>query len=564
VGPARNEVAVFKPSDPTRTPLVTKEVTLIAKHEGILNYIVSKSNYRCHTWCGPMHAFEQGKIIIMPNTLLMFSLGLLAGILFVWLLSVFKPGGADDTESLRLNYKDLLSNRILNWFVKTRWPQVILIIFAMLLIYVVILTSAFGTKVGGRNLGVLLMWSFWLFLLLVVFTPLGGRIWCTICPLPLFGDLLQRRSLFTPSKGRTNKYTENLSGLSLKWPVWLSNGWPKLFFLMCLATFSTTLVTLPKTTGFAALTLILLPTLMALIWEMRAFCRYICPVSVINGAYSKMSFLALRNKSQKVCDKCKPNYCQHGSKEGWGCPYGLNVGKLEGNSECGLCLECTRSCLYKNVSLYKRPFATEAVTENWSEAWSVIAIFTIAVVYCILYLGHWPEVRDWVNLIDKKNWVRFGFFALSFWALVMLIVPGILYLLSVLSAKLSGNKTSNKKAFLVSSGALLPLGLMVWIAFVIPMLFVNKTFLIQSASDPFGWGWDFFGTAGTPWHQFMPQYIPWFQAFFVLTGLYLSLRNIRNHWLDQPFKPSQFFRMSLPIVLFLVTVSVAMLVFFTN
>ncbi len=567
VSPARNEVAVFKISDPTSPPLLTKEVTLIAKHKGLLKYIISKSNFRCHTYCGPMHAFEQGKIIIMPNTLLFLSLGIIAGILFFWFLSIFRSHrGISDKDAARPEYKDLLKNRISRLFIKSRWPQIILIILAMLLIYIVILTSAFGTKVSGRNLGVLLMWSLWLFLLIAVFTPLGGRIWCTICPLPLFGDLLQRRSLFTPAKGKTHKYTQNLYGLSLKWPAWLSNGWPRLFFLMILATFSTTLVTIPKATAFAALTLIILPTVMALIWEIRAFCRYLCPVSVILGAYSKMSFLALRNKSQKVCDKCKPHFCEHGSKEGWGCPYGLNVGELNGNSDCGLCLECTRSCLYNNVTLYRRPFASESVqhVRNYSEAWSILAIFTIAIVYSVLYLGHWPEVRDWVNLIDKQNWARFGMYSVSFWALVTVIVPGIVYLLSILSSRLSGNKATTKETFLVSSGAFLPLGLMLWIAFVIPMLFVNKTFIFQAASDPFGWGWDFFGTAGLPWHQILPQYIPWMQAFVLLTGLYLSLKNIRNHWINKKFSPSCFIRLSLPTVFLLIAVTVAMVIFFTN
>jgi polyferredoxin len=564
VGPARQEVAVFKTSDPTSNALFTKEVTFIAKHPGIFNYIISKSNYRCHTWCGPMHAFEQGKIIILPNTLFILSIGILTGILFVWLMSVFRIGERVEIETVKSGYFDLLKGTFAKWIVKARWPQLILIVVAMLLIYIVILTAFFGTKVSGRNLGVLLMWSLWLFLLLAVFTPLGGRIWCTICPLPFFGDLLQRRSVFTPLKGKTNKYTGNLYGLSLKWPARLSNGWLRLLFLLLLATFSTALVTVPKVTGFAALMLILLPTLMALVWELRSFCRYVCPVSVIVGAYSKMSYLALRNKSQKVCDQCKPHYCEHGSKEGWGCPYGLNVGELKGNSDCGLCLECTRSCLYKNVSLYKRPFASEAIASDYSEAWSIIAVFTIAIVYSVLYLGHWPEVRDWVNIFDKKNWGWFGIYALFLWSLVMIVVPGILYLISRLSVRLSGNKTTTKEVFLLSSGALLPLGLMLWIAFVIPMLFVNKTFILQSASDPFGWGWDFFGTAGIPWHQFLPQYIPWFQSFFILLGLNLSLRNIRNHWLNNPFNASLFFRMSLPIVFFLVSVSVAMLLFFTN
>ena len=81
ISPSRDEVTVFKTSDPTIKPVIEKEVVLIVKHKGIYNYIVSKSNYRCHVWCGPMHAFEQGKLIILPNTLLVFSLGSLLGII---------------------------------------------------------------------------------------------------------------------------------------------------------------------------------------------------------------------------------------------------------------------------------------------------------------------------------------------------------------------------------------------------------------------------------------------------------------------------------------------------
>ena len=566
VSPAHDEVLVFKTSDPTNKPVSTKEVVIVAKHAGILNYIVSKSNYRCHTWCGPMHAFEQGKLIIFPNTLLVFSLGILIGILFLWLTKIFRKveisSNADDSK---YGYTDLLKkSNLLKWFVKSRWPQVILILFTMLMIYIVILTSVLGTKVSGRNLGVLMMWTLWLFLLVAILTPLGGRIWCTICPLPFFGDLLQRKSVFTPEEGMTGKYKNKFYGLSLKWPESLNNNWLRLVVFLILATFSTTLVALPYISGITVLLLMLIPTIMALIWELRSFCRYVCPVAVFVGTYSKMSTLALRNKSQKVCDQCKSHSCELGSEEGWACPYGLNVGELHENIDCGLCLECTRSCQYNNVSLFKRPFGSETVSRNYSEAWLAIALFTISIVYSILYLGHWPEVRDYVNIMDKENWGLFGIYTLIVWSLSLAIIPGVLYVLSWLSVKLSKGSTDIKTVFLTSSGALLPLGLMLWVAFVIPMLFVNKTFILQSASDPFGWGWDFFGTANIPWHQFLPQFIPWFQAIAILTGLYLSLRNVSYTWASRLMKPAEVLQISVPIAMFLIGTTVAMLVFFTN
>lgn len=566
VNPAQQEVLVFKTSDPTSKPVLTKEVVIVAKHAGILNYIVSKSNYRCHTWCGPMHAFEQGKLIIFPNTLLVFSLGCLIGILFLWIIGIFrKLGTNENADEAKSGYTDLLKKSgLLKWFVKSRWPQVILILFTMLMIYVVILTSILGTKVSGRNLGVLMMWTLWLFLLVAVLTPLGGRIWCTICPLPFFGDLLQRKSVFTPEEVEAGKYKNKFYGLSLKLPESLNNNWLRLIVFLILATFSTTLVALPYVSGITVILLMLVPTIMALIWELRSFCRYVCPVAVFVGTYSKLSPLSLRNKSQKVCDSCKSHSCQLGSDAGWACPYGLNVGEMRENIDCGLCLECTRSCQYNNVSLFRRPFGSETVSRSYSEAWLAVALFTIAIVYSILYLGHWPVVRDYVNIMDKQNWGLFGIYTLIVWSLSLVIVPGFLYLLSYVSALLSKNSASVKSIFLSSSGALLPLGQTLWVAFVIPMLFVNKTFILQSASDPFGWGWDFFGTAGIPWHQFVPQFIPWLQSIALLSGLYLSLRNVRNTWRSQSMKPGDVLRISIPIALFLVATTAAMLVFFTN
>jgi len=566
VSPAVEEVTVFSTRDPSDKPIITKELTITAEHPGLLNYLISKSQYRCHVWCGPMHAFEQGKLIILPNTLLCFSLGSLLGVFMIFLLGIFRRSAGDpvspDDPS---NWRDLLKrNKLLKKLVQSRWPQILLMFFALTLIYIVIMTSIFGTKMSGRNIGVLLMWAVWLFLIIVVMTPLGGRVWCTICPLPIFGDLIQRGSLFTPRTGKTRGYNNKFFGLSLPWPQRLDNNWLRIIVFLTLATFSTTMVASPRVSGLVILMLLLLPTLMAGIFELRAFCRYVCPVHAFVGPFAGMSTLALRNRSQEVCDKCKAHYCEKGNAHGWACPYGINVGEMKESDKCGLCLECIRSCTYDNVSLFKRPFASERKIGSMSDAWLSIAIFTIAIIYSILYLGHWPEIREYINILDKKNWDLFGIYTATLWSMVLFFVPGLFFLLARAGQAFSSVKLRTREIFLSYSGSLLPFSLLLWMAFVLPMLFVNITFVIQSASDPFGWGWDFFGTANTPWHQFMPRYIPWIQALLIVLGLNLSLRNILRSWREKELKPLQQLWLSLPFALFLMGVSVGLLLFFTN
>ncbi len=565
VTPGDSNVTIFKTSDPTQRPVMSKELVLIARHPGIMNFLESKSIFHCHTWCGPMHAFEQGKLIIMPNTLLYFSLGCLAAILLLWIRKILIVENSDDMALKHSSEKDLLEKfPVINKIVTSRWPQIILILVAFIMIYIVIIISIFGTKVSGRNLGVLLMWTVWLFLLIVVMTPLGGRIWCTICPLPFLGDWFQRRSFFSPQKIQGNHYNTVFHGLFMKWPEMLNNNWTRLIVFLALATFSTTLVASPRTSGLTILALLLIPIALSAVFELRVFCRYLCPVSVFVGPFSSLSPIIIRNKSQQVCIDCKTHSCELGSSKGWACPWGLNAGSMDENSDCGLCLECIRSCNYNNVSLYSRSFGKSPDLTKLSDAWMALAIFSISIIYSILYLGPWSSLRDYVNLLDKRNWHLFGTYAVVLWLLVLLIIPAMLYLAARIGVIGSKVKRPVKKVFLKSAGSLLPLGLFLWMAFVIPMLFVNITFIKQSFSDPFGWGWNLFGAAGIPWHQFIPQWIPWIQAILVLTGLALNLKNLKTIWQKDNLKGKQLLLMLLPAGVFILTVATGMIVFFTN
>ena len=565
VSPGDSKVKVFKTSDPTATPFVTDTVFIIARQPGIRNYLLSKYYFRCHVWCGPLHAFEQGKIIIMPNTLLFFSLGCLVAIISLWFIGVsrYQPDVFHTANSFT-GIDALERFPLLKKLVVSRWPQIILALLAFILIYIVIITAIFGTKVSGRNLGVMLMWTVWLFFLIVVLTPLGGRIWCTICPLPVLGDWLQRGSFFLPGKGKTGEFNNIFRGLFLRWPRKLDNNWLKLMIFLVLATFSTTLVASPRISGITVLALLVVPTVMSMIWELRSFCRYLCPVSLFVGPFSALSPVALRNRSQSVCSQCRSKSCEKGNTRGWACPYGLNAANLDENSDCGLCLECLRSCSYDNVSIFTKPFGTLSNPASWSQGWMIIAVFVISIIYSILYLGPWPWLRDIVDILDKKNWGLFSYYSTFLWLTVLAFVPGYLYCMSRLSRRLTENQFTTKQIFLKSTGTLLPLGLFLWIAFVIPMLFVNITFIRQSFSDPFGWGWNLFNQANTPWHQFVPGLIPWLQAILVLVGFSLSMRNLFRVWKDLRPGPKQLLFMSLPAGSLITATAVFMLIFFTN
>ena len=66
---------------------------------------------------------------------------------------------------------------------------------------------------------------------------------------------------------------------------------------------------------------------------------------------------------------------------------------------------------------------------------------------------------------------------------------------------------------------LVPLGLAAWIAFSLSFVLINFSYVWPLLSDPFGWGWDLFGTAGLPWTPYLSGLVPILQVPVLLVGL---------------------------------------------
>jgi polyferredoxin len=568
VSPSNEKVLQFHASDPQIPPTILDTVVFVAEHPGITKYLVSRSNFRCHVYCGPLHAFEQGNLIIGPNTLFNFGLGILFGFFLVGLRRIRT---SLNSEAAAFEFpendpgKDILNKfpRVKN-VVKKSWFQPSLMLFGGIFLYIVLLTTIFGTKVSGRNLGVMLVWTVWLFLLISFLTPLGSRLWCTMCPLPTLGEFLQRRSITRVRTGSSNGYRNQFFGLDLSWPKWLKNGWPRLIAFLIAGTLSTTFVAVPRSTGYAILAFVVASTAMSLIFRLRSFCQYICPINTFVGTYAQLGTLALRKTSAEVCNNCKGDFCEKGSHTGWPCPYDLNVRTIDTNFDCGMCTECIRSCTYDNVTFKWRRFGSEAEITDTSLGWTAMAMLVLGIVYTIVYLGHWSEIRNYIDIIDKGNWGLFGIYTVVLWSSALLLFPLVMYAATRISKWLSGATQRTFELMIASTGSLLPLGLSVWIAFSTQMLFVNLTFVEQSLNDPFGWGWDLFGLAGIPWVQLVPQAVPWLQVMLVLIGFGYSFRNLYRNWKNKTRDGKMALRGLLPLATLLLMITAALIQFYAD
>ncbi len=447
--------------------------------------------------------------------------------------------------------------------VRMRSFQFLLILPNLALFYFFLITGLFGTPVGNRNMIIVFVWILWWVVLIAGLVPFGSRLWCTMCPLPFFGDWLQRRAAVAVRPGKSPGTQNQFFGLQKRWPKKLSNIWLQNFGFLFLATFSALLVTRPIVSVVLFGFMILLAAGMALVYRLRTFCNYVCPISGFLSLYAMTSTIELRSSDRDECLKCKSKACIRGSDKGWACPWNVYMGRLDRNNYCGLCFECVKSCPNDNISLYLRPFATSDIfIKGYDEVWKASIMLVLAFSYSVVLLSPWGRFKDWANIGEVRNWAGFSVYALGQMLLALIIFPGLYYLSIRIAKWYAKIQLPTRELFLAYGYMLVPLGLLAWIAFSIPLIMVNGSYIVSVISDPLGWGMNLFGTADFPWTPVKPHWVPAFQAIVLLAGLYYALHGLNRVARKLLSEPVQRTRSMIPPAILAVLVTLVFMTLF--
>lgn len=433
-------------------------------------------------------------------------------------LSVGKRSPPADAMPARFDLTRLPAVSVL---LRNRWPQVIASALALAGLTFAIVSGLFGAPVGSRNFAIVFVWIGWWALLMLIAVPLAGRGWCSLCPIPAPGEWLQRGAVLGPHRRSPLGEGRGL-GLGRRWPRRLRNIWAQNAAFALVALFSLPVLTQPRVTAWVLLGMLLLATGASLIYERRAFCRYLCPVGGFIGLFSKLAPLELRVRDPRLCAGHTRKTCYTGDTTGYGCPWQVYPGSLRQNTNCGLCFECLRTCPYDNVALNLRPFGadlTGAGAPGPDEAFKAFLMLGSAIAYSAVMLGPWGALKSAAYAVGTAGW---GAWALAFLAFVFGVLPG-LFRLSLAAGQAAKARSRSAftpagRRFSAFSAALLPLGLAAWIAFSLSFVSANLSYLWPALSDPMGWGWDLFGTAALGWRPFTGSALPWAQTAVLLGG----------------------------------------------
>jgi hypothetical protein len=408
---------------------------------------------------------------------------------------------------------DLTQSPVVKTLLVNRWPQFVVRSLALAGFVLAIVAGLAGTAVGSRNYSIVFVWIAWWALLILAAVPFFGRGWCAVCPIPMAGEWLQQGNLLGltgPKRGW---------GLARRWPKALRNIWLQNGGFVFLALFSAVVLTQPKVTAVILAAFLFTAVVAALIFERRAFCRYLCPVGGFIGLYSQAAPLEVRVRDAAVCASHAEKTCYTGNSEGYGCPWGVFPGGLLKNTNCGLCLECLRTCPRDNIAIQFRPFGadlTVARGRKLDEAFKAFIMLGSAMAYAAVMLGPWGWLKTTAYSVGSPLW--WGYSA-AFVGLIFGLLPGLFLLATWLGMARRTSRRILRRRFVANAYALVPLGLAAWIAFSLSFVFTNASYLWPVLSDPLGWGWDLFGTAATSWVPILPGSVPRLQILALVGGL---------------------------------------------
>ncbi|HEX2863220.1 MAG TPA: 4Fe-4S binding protein, partial [Deinococcales bacterium] len=281
------------------------------------------------------------------------------------------------------------------------WPAApayaVLVAFAWITV-----TLLFGPLAAGANAGTSLTWIVWWPVLPVVLF-LGGRVWCAICPFGTVIDLVQKVS----GLGRP------VPGWLKRWGVWIIDG---LFILITFLDHTVGIVENPRGSGFLLAGIAVSALVMAVLFERRAWCRYVCFLGGLSGNYARAGLLQVRANTD-ACRTCETKACYRGRPADGalaavpGCPMFEFPSAVQTSSYCNLCGNCVKACPSGALSVSARPPLVELLgltRARYPEAALATVIAGIVLVQNATMLTAWP---DWLAVLTR---LAFGSEALAF------------------------------------------------------------------------------------------------------------------------------------------------------
>ena len=369
---------------------------------------------------------------------------------------------------------NLLGAKWAAWLFSSNSFKYIIQAISVLSMLLVIATGMWGNQNPGMNLAPTFVWIIWWVGLVFAIAAIGN-FWLLVNPWSiLFEGVEYCYDYFKPGRRLW---------LGYDYPRSLS-VWPSLGFFICFAWFEN----VSPGASLPAVISVMVIAYSIITWVGMAFFGrevWLCygeVFSVIFGFFARLAPTELRVTNTSYCGNCLVE-C---NPQGTGC---IN------------CYPCWSMADTENRQLNIRPFAVGLI-EPTSESSSRLAL-VVAVLATVTFDGFmetpvWFDIKGdlWgqIHMVFEDNTSLVIDSVGLLFAPVMFI--GLFMYFSLLMRWTSGTQTGAIRLMAVFAYSLLPIALAYHVAHFFTLLVIQGQLIIPLASDPFGYGWNLFGTSG--------------------------------------------------------------------
>ncbi len=451
----------------------------------------------------------------IPNWLYYMSIAL---VLFISFIIIERRVGKGPSPRFDLFRFDKL-RRLL----KSSLTRFLLQALFVILFLLILGAGLFGNQMPSKNIAPLLTWTIW-WGGLIWLVAYAGKAWCYVCPWDAISDWAEGLRFFGKKK-------KGLS-LRLKWPRFMRNIWPATILFVGLTWvelgFQVTMI--PRATAWLGLAMLGLTFVSIFLFDRKSFCRYGCLVGRISGLYALFAPVEMRARDNGACASCGTRSCFRGNEDGEACPTFEYLGTMDQNTYCTSCMECAKTCEKENVTFSLRPWGADLALHRrprTDEAYLALMMLSLTGFHGLTMTPAWNEVVQWI-----ESGLGLGeIFSFSIGMAGVMVAPVLLYALLVALSRAAAREATvgYRDYFIRYAYALLPIALFYHLAHNSEHLLMEGQKVVALFSDPFGIGWNLFGTAEWTLEPLINLQTLWIlQVFFVMIGHVYSLWTARR------------------------------------
>ncbi len=236
----------------------------------------------------------------------------------------------------------------------------------------IILVLLFGFNGYEKNT-VLLVWAIgWPALIISLFFT--SRFFCGLCPFRTIAEIIQKRW-----------------NIKLKLSDFIKRQGPYIgvfgFVLILCAEQILDMPNSPLATAGLLLSILGFAVIFSILYDRASWCRYVCPLGMMGGVYSKISIFEIRANISVCNTECSHQACYNGTNEHKGCPMHLRVFNMHTNENCILCGQCIKNCKHQAINFNLRIPAAELLRDSSLESYTKGSNFAIAFLIPVLIAG---------------------------------------------------------------------------------------------------------------------------------------------------------------------------------